>query len=159
MIKGKNMVKFVAFLVWVSAVAFGVFAQAQELFVQGASDKEDRLERFNTWMCPQKEILTDHYLAQGLSKETDVCSLEKWSNFDNFESVGFYPVAYIEWFEGEESAEANVEVEVFRVRRGTKQLYAIRDYIDEDLLEGQKIGILPNVAYEQWHAVIAGQEV
>lgn len=103
----------------------------------------------DTFACPQFDQIAS-YLTFGLSQETVSCSPFVWTDVEHFELLGTFPVQYVDMFDVEVQAEiGDAAVEVFRIKVGGVQLFAIRDLIDEHAFD-QQIGLLGNTVYEVW---------
>lgn len=151
-------IKLLAATFFLSVVALGIWgpAIAKSEEVASVATSEENLENpaeLDTWVCPSLSIMTDHYLVQGLSEKTDGCSVFSSASFEYIESLGTYPVGYGGEVNVEEPVDEYGRVEVFKVRIGNLKLYAIAEWFDEHLLEENKVGRLPGVAYEVWGGV------
>jgi hypothetical protein len=106
------------------------------------------MELADTYACPQFDQVAA-YLQYGLSDETSACSPFIWNDVEHAESLGTFPMEYLDAFDMGTVAAIDNSVEVFRVKIGGVQLFAIKDLIDEHAFD-QPIGLLGGVAYDLW---------
>jgi hypothetical protein len=105
-------------------------------------------ELADTFACPRFDQVAS-YLQYGLSDETSACSPFIWGDVEHFESLGTFPMEFIDAFDMGTEAAIDNSVEVFRVKLSGVSLFAIRDLIDEHAFD-QPVGLQGGVAYDLW---------
>lgn len=144
---------FTKVIITLAAVALGMMLSIEKPAVSSQAEAPYKEILYgDTYACPHEEAIMS-YLMHGITDSDESCSALVWDALEFAESIGEFPVVYVDWFDtGSESDGTYEYVHVYRVKYQGLELYAIIDMIDEHSLD-RPVGLRGGIAYTVWDGV------
>jgi len=100
----------------------------------------------DTFACPTPDAIFGYLSADS----PDECSVLRWSDVQAFELLGEFPII-ADYIDTEDyiAVASSLMVQVYRIKYDGITMFAIKDMLDEELLDGPT-GRRPGVAYTVW---------